>query len=83
MIDISESQWPKLFGKKISHCEHIFDFSMPLFDIRNKELKATALNEILLMVTEHSSGLGEQQYQEIIIMVKYRYLVIIAAIIVI
>jgi serine/threonine-protein phosphatase 2A regulatory subunit B' len=67
-IDTSEGQWPKLFTKKIGHCEYIFDFSLPLLDIRNKELKTSALNEILLVVTEHSAGLGEQQYQEVIIM---------------
>lgn len=67
-VDVSESQWPKLFSKKILQCDHIFDFDMPLFDIRNKELKTAALNEILFVVTEHAAGLGDQQYQEVIVM---------------
>lgn len=66
--DVSESQWSKLFTKKISQAEVLFDFNMPLFDTRNKELKAMALTDLLWMVTEHTASLGEQQYAEIFIM---------------
>lgn len=41
---------------------------MPMFDIRNKEIKAGALNDILWIVTEHAASLGEQQYQEVLVM---------------
>lgn len=67
-VDVSEGQWSKLFTKKIIQCEVIFDFSMPIFDIRNKEIKAGALNDILWMTTEHPASLGEQQYQEVFVM---------------
>lgn len=64
-LDVSESQWAKLFSKKALQCEQLFDFSLPLLDLRNKELKTVALTDLLWVTMEHAPGLGEQQYQEI------------------
>ena len=49
----------------MAQCETLFDFSMPLFDIRNREAKTAALNDVLMLVTERAGVLGEGQYQEI------------------
>lgn len=64
-LDVSESQWTKLFSKKALQCEQLFDFSLPLLDLRNKELKTMALTDLLWVTMEHAPGLSEQQYQEI------------------
>ena len=60
-----------LFVQKVRQCSVIFDFSCdPLSDLKWKEVKRAALNELVEYVTHNQGVLTEASYHEIIVMVS-------------
>lgn len=59
-----------LFLRKIEQCCYIFEFSDPLIDLRAKEIKRAALNEILDFITSYKGVLTEPIYPELVKMVR-------------
>ena len=55
--------------QKITQCCYVFDFSDPMADLRAKEIKRAALNEILDYITNYKEVLSEPLYPEIVRMV--------------
>lgn len=60
-----------LFVQKLQQCCVIFDFQLdPLSDLKYKEIKRAALNELVEYVTHNRGVLSEAIYPEAIRMVK-------------
>ena len=55
--------------KKIQQCSYVFDFSDPMADLRAKEIKRAALNEVLDYIANNKGVITEPIYPEIIRMV--------------
>lgn len=68
-MDTPNAEWPTLFSSKIIQCERFFDFTLPLCELRSKELKTAALNDLLWLIVDRPSFMGEQQYLELFQMV--------------
>lgn len=56
--------------KKIQQCSYIFDFSDPMADLRAKEIKRAALNEVLDYIANNKGVITEPVYLEVIRMVS-------------
>jgi serine/threonine-protein phosphatase 2A regulatory subunit B' len=70
--DAPQNEREKLFLEKIQQCCTIFDFSSdPLSDLKWKEIKRQALNEMVEYVTTNRGILTESVIEEIVKMVKY------------
>lgn len=59
--------------KKIKQCCYVFDFNDPMADLRAKEIKRAALNEILDYITNYKEVLSEPLYPEIVKMVHQNW----------
>lgn len=65
--DAAPNEREKLFIEKIQQCCTIFDFSQePLSDLKWKEIKRNALNEMVEYVTQNRGVLTESVYEEIV-----------------
>ena len=65
--------------KKIQQCSYVFDFSDPMAELRAKEIKRAALNEVLDYIANNKGVVTEPIYPEIIRMVgllEYMYYLI-------
>lgn len=61
-----------LFVQKLQQCCVIFDFQLdPLSDLKYKEIKRAALNELVEYITHNKGVLSEAIYPEAIRMVRY------------
>lgn len=60
-----------LFIRKLRQCCTSFDFMDPVSDIKGKEIKRAALNDLSTYITHGRGVLTEAVYPEIIRMVKY------------
>jgi len=68
--DATPAEREGLFLQKISQCAVVFDFSMdPLSDLKYKEVKRAALNEVVEYVTANRGVLTDPVYPEIVRMV--------------
>lgn len=71
-IDAPPNEREKLFLEKIQQCCTIFDFSSdPLSDLKWKEIKRQALNEMVEYVTTNRGILTESIIEEIVKMVGF------------
>ena len=59
-----------MFIRKLEQCCYIFDFADPVSDVKAKEIKRAALNEILDYVSTSKGALQEPVYPEIVRMVS-------------
>ena len=59
-----------LFLQKLEQCNVIFDFRDPSVDIKGKEIKRMALQELLEYVTSNRNVLTESMYPKICNMVR-------------
>lgn len=65
MKDVSQSEKENLFIQKLQQCGTLFDFIVdPLSDLKWKEVKRAALNEIVDYVTHHQGVITEAIYPE-------------------
>jgi serine/threonine-protein phosphatase 2A regulatory subunit B' len=70
LLDTAQGDREQLLLQKINQCCYIFDFSDPMVDLRAKEIKRAALNEILDYITNYRGVLTEPLYPEIVKMVQ-------------
>ena len=68
--DTSPEERTALFIRKLEQCCYIFDFADPMSDVKAKEIKRAALNEILDYISNARSVLSEPVYPEIVRMVS-------------
>ncbi|XP_064402528.1 serine/threonine-protein phosphatase 2A 56 kDa regulatory subunit epsilon isoform-like [Halichondria panicea] len=68
--DASPEERTALFIRKIEQCCYIFDFSDPMSDLRAKEIKRAALNEVLDYVSNYKGVLSEPIYPEVVRMFR-------------
>ena len=66
---MSKDKVEEMLIKKIQQCSYVFDFSDPMADLRAKEIKRAALNEVLDYIANNKGVITEPIYPEIIRMV--------------
>lgn len=70
-IDATPAEREELFIQKIRQCTVLFDFVQdPLSDLKWKEVKRAALNEMVEYVTQNRGVITEAIYPEVIQMVS-------------
>lgn len=69
LTDTSPEERTQLFIRKIEQCCYIFDFADPMTDLRAKEIKRAALNEVLDYMSSYKGVLSEPVYPEVVRMV--------------
>lgn len=71
--DASVAGREDLFIQKVRQCAVIFDFAQdPLSDLKWKEVKRAALNELIDYVTQMRGVITDNVYPEVIQMVRTR-----------
>lgn len=68
--DSSSMDQEELFIKKLRQCGVSFDFMDPVSDLKGKEIKRAALNDLSTYITHGRGVLTEAVYPEIIRMVS-------------
>lgn len=71
-VDCSSLEQEELFIRKLRQCCVSFDFMDPLSDLKGKEIKRAALNDLSAYITHGRGVLTENVYPEIIKMVTKR-----------
>lgn len=68
--DVGPNDKEQLLINKIQQCCYLFDFTDPMADLRAKEIKRAALNEILDYITNYRGVLSEPVYPEIVKLIQ-------------
>lgn len=68
-IEVPPSQRQQLLARKLEQCQIMFDFNDPDVDLRNKEIKRQALQEILAFVSTTQAAIDKSLYPAMINMV--------------
>lgn len=71
ILDTHGQEQNSLLMKKLHQCSILFDFDDPMMDIKSKEVKRLALNEIIEFLGNPKTLLPESAYHEIIRMVRW------------
>ena len=67
MTDCSAAEREELFIKKLKQCSVIFDFSLdPVSDIKYKEVKRAALNELVDYITQQRGSVSDPLFTDAI-----------------
>ena len=75
LSDAPPNEREQLFLQKIEQCCILFDFAMdPLSDLKYKEVKRAALNEIVDFITHNKGVITEPIYPEVTRMVNMSHL---------
>lgn len=69
LVDLSSMEQEELFIRKLRQCCVSFDFMDPVSDLKGKEIKRAALNDLSAYITHGRGVLTEAVYPEIIRMV--------------
>lgn len=69
-VDVSSMEQEDLFIRKLRQCCVSFDFMDPVSDLKGKEIKRAALNDLSAYITHGRGVLTEAVYPEIIRMVS-------------
>jgi len=70
-LDVAASEREALFTEKLRQCMTLFDFIQdPLSDLKWKEIKRAALNELVEYVTQNRSVITDAIYPEAVQMVS-------------
>jgi len=70
-LDVAASEREALFIEKLRQCMTLFDFIQdPLSDLKWKEIKRAALNELVEYVTQNRSVITDAIYPEAVQMVS-------------
>lgn len=72
LVDLSSMEQEELFIRKLRQCCVSFDFMDPVSDLKGKEIKRAALNDLSAYITHGRGVLTEAVYPEIIRMVRRR-----------
>uniref|UniRef100_A0AAV2K9A2 Uncharacterized protein n=1 Tax=Knipowitschia caucasica TaxID=637954 RepID=A0AAV2K9A2_KNICA len=70
--DAPSSEQTELFQQKLQQCCVLFDFFDSVIDLKSKEIKRAALNELVDYVSTNRGVLVEAAYPQIITMVRPR-----------
>uniref|UniRef100_A0A1I7XNY3 Serine/threonine protein phosphatase 2A regulatory subunit n=1 Tax=Heterorhabditis bacteriophora TaxID=37862 RepID=A0A1I7XNY3_HETBA len=70
IIDTPINEQPALVVQKLVQCQKIFDFYDPVAQLKSKEIKRAALNELIDHVTSTKGAIVESIYPEVIKMVS-------------
>lgn len=70
LADCSSLEQEELFIRKLRQCCVSFDFMDPVTDLKGKEIKRAALNDLSTYITHGRGVLTEAVYPEIIRMVS-------------
>jgi len=70
LADCSSLEQEELFIRKLRQCCVSFDFMDPVTDLKGKEIKRAALNDLSTYITHGRGVLTEPVYPEIIRMVN-------------
>ena len=65
-VDAQASEVQELLTKKLQECEIVFDFNDPLSDLKSKELKRAALNEMIDYISSTRGVLNDAIYHQLI-----------------
>lgn len=68
-VEVPNAEREDLFIQKLRQCGVLFDFSEPLSDLKWKEVKRTALHEMVEYLNNESNVITEAIYPEAINMV--------------
>ena len=68
--DTPQEERTNLFIRKLEQCCYIFDFTDPMSELKAKEIKRAALNEILDYISCYKGVLSEPVYPEVVRMVS-------------
>lgn len=71
-VECSSMEQEELFIRKLRQCCVSFDFMDPVADMKGKEIKRAALNDLSTYITHGRGVLTEAVYPEIIRMVSTR-----------
>lgn len=69
-IEVSPAERQKLFMRKLGQCQIMFDFNDPAKDLRGKEIKRQALQELLEYVATGRGVITDMLYPDVIRMVS-------------
>lgn len=69
-LDASQAEREQLMIQKIKQCCFLFDFTDPMADLRAKEIKRAALNELLDFITNYRGVMTEPVYPEVVRLVS-------------
>lgn len=72
-LEADASEREELFIKKIHQCCVLFDFTEPLDDLKWKEVKRSALQEMVEYINNNNGIITEAVYPEAITMVSFDY----------
>eukprot|EP00039_Didymoeca_costata_P018607 m.334175 g.334175 ORF g.334175 m.334175 type:complete len:560 (-) comp17306_c0_seq1:90-1769(-) len=64
--ETSHKDRPKLFIEKVRQCCALFDFTEALSELKSKEIKRAALNEIIDYISTNRKVLTEEMYPEVV-----------------
>ncbi|CAL1544420.1 unnamed protein product [Lymnaea stagnalis] len=67
--DTPQNEQQELFIKKLQQCCVVFDFMDPVTDLKSKEIKRAALNELVDYITATRNVLTEPVYPEVVRMI--------------
>lgn len=70
--DVPISEREELFIQKLRQCCVLFDFTEPLSDLKWKEVKRSALHEMVEYLTNEHNVITEKIYPEAIMMVCHQ-----------
>ncbi len=74
LTDVAPSAREEVFIQKIHQCCVIFDFNLdPLSDLKYKEIKRAALNELVEYITTQRGVITENIYPEVVNLVSCMY----------
>ena len=69
-LDSTPEERNALFLRKLEQCCYVFEFTDPMVDVRAKEVKRAALNEVLDYITSQKGVLTDGVYPEVTRMVR-------------
>ena len=76
LADATPAEREDLFVQKIRQCNVLFDFVQdPLSDLKWKEVKRAALNEMVEYVTQNRGVITDAIYPEAIHMVRFLFII--------
>mmetsp|Transcript_5150 Transcript_5150/g.15714 ORF Transcript_5150/g.15714 Transcript_5150/m.15714 type:complete len:571 (+) Transcript_5150:208-1920(+) len=64
--DTAPKDKPALFIEKVQQCNALFDFTEAVSELKSKEIKRAALNELIDYVTNNRKVLTEEVYPEVV-----------------
>lgn len=73
--EVTAAEREDLFSQKLRQCCVLFDFAEPLSDLKWKEVKRTALHEMVEYLNNENNVITEAIYAEAITMVRLHILV--------